>query len=209
MLYHRVVHPHVDRPELLLDLGGGGFDTRSVGHIDGQHQSDPAQLFDFAPCRFDSVASTGEQPDLRTFARERPHRSATHACGGAGHDDDAFFWKGAVHGETESNIIALTCLPGHGAKRGLRDGRISESPAARIRTSLCLLYYTATTRLPASNPERSIGDMPPTGSVPVGDLTSRDDNYTTCQLAEPHRGGCRLEFYRPLQCVVGTLFDPP
>jgi hypothetical protein len=86
---HRVVHPHVDRPELVLDQGCRLLDRLVVRHIERERERLRSTAFHLSARAFEAVLAARDERDLRgPLPCELDRRRAADAGRGAGHDDD-------------------------------------------------------------------------------------------------------------------------
>ena len=77
--HHRVVHPHVDRAEGLLDGGRGRLDGGRVGDVAGQDESLSAASLDLALCLLEAGPAARDQADPRAVLAEAPRGRAADA----------------------------------------------------------------------------------------------------------------------------------
>ena len=84
---HRVVDPHVDRPEAALDSFRGPLEVVAVGHVDRCGEGLAAETLDVLRRAVETIAAPGDEPNARAARRERARRRPTDARGRAGDDD--------------------------------------------------------------------------------------------------------------------------
>jgi hypothetical protein len=85
---HRVVDPHVDRPELGGDAVGGGVDLGRVGDVGGDGQRAPPLAAHLVRRGLEAVLVAGQQGDVVAAARERARHRAADPGRRPGDDDD-------------------------------------------------------------------------------------------------------------------------
>ena len=86
---HRVVDPHVDRPELVLDASGGLVDRRGVGDVEGEDQSLASCRLNLLGRGLEALGASRDQPERGPTACQGSHHGAPHARRGAGDNDHA------------------------------------------------------------------------------------------------------------------------
>ncbi len=86
---HRIVYPHVDRPELVFDASCRCLDLVGVGHVRRHGQAFSAQLIDFAGGDMKTFGIARDEADMRSFARKGANGGAAHARRRAGNHNDS------------------------------------------------------------------------------------------------------------------------
>ena len=85
--HHRVVDPHVDRPELALDRGGSGAHAVGIGHVGLEAQRASAVALELGGRGSQAVCAPRHDRHRRPLARERPGRGAADTRGRASDRD--------------------------------------------------------------------------------------------------------------------------
>ena len=84
---HRVVHPHVDRPERVLGRARRSVDGLEVRHVSRQHERLAARLLDLAARALEPVAPARDEADAHARCGETANDRAADAARRARHDD--------------------------------------------------------------------------------------------------------------------------
>ena len=85
---HRVVDPHRDGPERLLDRLGGGLHRCRVGHVGDRHLGTHAEAARLGGGLLQAVPVAADQAHVAAATGERAHGGAADAGPRSGDDDD-------------------------------------------------------------------------------------------------------------------------
>ena len=84
---HRVVDPHVDRPEFRLRPVGGRLHLAGVGHVGRDHERASTEGAHLVRRLLETGLTPGDQCHRRSAASELVRHRATDPGGRPGHDD--------------------------------------------------------------------------------------------------------------------------
>ena len=191
---HRVVDPHVDRPQALLDRVGGGAHLVELGDVGRVDVGDPAELGDLAARRLQPGAGRGRSTRPLRRAGELMSNCPTDAARGAG-DDDYLALSHAAALPLPTSDLRRTChrlSRSSSSVRRIADGCVvSVTSSARSDSTACLGRDQSGSAARAATAPRPHRSTP----VRVG--------RTNCISACTHgRHAVRLP-------TVGLLMDPP